>query len=179
MQKDVLVEFDMIYTPLTKLAMKTAFDAHNNVQEEWKITDKAGVPYIFHPIHVAYQMETEDEICVALLHDVVEDTDVSLNDLRIKGFPERIINSLKLLTKEKNDSKSIGKDAKRKEYIDYIKNLKASGDNVVIKVKLADLRHNSDRSRIDEHSLNDEDRERFEELFSKYEEAIWILSNEG
>ena len=164
----------MKYTTITKLAMITAFDAHNNVSEEWKRTDKAGVPYIYHPIHIAYQMETEDEICVAILHDVVEDTDVTLDDLRDKGFPERIIDSVKLLTKEKSDSKD--KDILYREYIEYIKTLKASGDKVAIKVKLADLRHNCDWTRLDEQSLTDEDREWFNELFGKYEEAIKILS---
>jgi len=165
----------MLHTPLTKLAMITAFEAHNNVAEEWKRTDKVGVPYIYHPIHVAYQMETEDEICVALLHDVVEDTGVTLDDLREKGFPERIIDSVKRLTKEDSDSKD--KDVLYREYIEYIITLKASGDKVAIKVKLADLRHNSDRSRFVGQSITDEDREKLEKLFRKYEEAIRILED--
>jgi (p)ppGpp synthase/HD superfamily hydrolase len=149
----------MIYTPLTKLAMITAYDAHNNAPED-KRTDKAGVPYIYHPIHVAEQMNTEDEIeiCVALLHDVVEDTQVSFDDLRAKDFPEKIIDSLQLLTK----SDSI-------DYFDYIQSIKNSGDKVAIAVKLADLHHNSDRSRIDNPTPEDEER------YAKYEEAIRIL----
>ena len=61
----------MIYTPLIKKALKIAFAAHENQ------VDKGGIPYIFHPYEVAQQMTTEYEICTALLHDVIEDTDVT------------------------------------------------------------------------------------------------------
>ena len=62
----------MIYTNLTNKAMRIAYNAHNGQ------LDKSDVPYIFHPFHLAEQMKTEHEVIVALLHDVVEDTDVTL-----------------------------------------------------------------------------------------------------
>ena len=65
----------MIYTPLTMKAMKIAYDAHHGQ------VDKSGVPYIFHPCHLAEQMTDEVSTCVALLHDVAEDTDVTLEQL--------------------------------------------------------------------------------------------------
>ena len=82
----------MIYTELTKKAMKIAFQAHKEQ------VDKAGVPYIYHPIHLAEQMEDETTICVALLHDVIEDGDITAADLEKEGFREEMIEALKLLT---------------------------------------------------------------------------------
>ena len=65
----------MLYTPLTKKAMKLCFAAHRDQ------TDKSGLPYVFHPIHLAEQMTDEETTVVALLHDVVEDTEYTLSDL--------------------------------------------------------------------------------------------------
>ena len=65
----------MIYTEKTKRAMQIAYEAHHGQ------LDKSGVPYIYHPIHLAEQMDTETETIVALLHDVVEDTPVTMEDL--------------------------------------------------------------------------------------------------
>ena len=66
----------MIYTDLTKKAMKLCFDAHKNQ------VDKSGMPYVFHPFHLAEQMTDERTTVAALLHDVMEDTEYTLNDLR-------------------------------------------------------------------------------------------------
>ena len=66
----------MIYTPLTKRAAEIAYNAHMGQR------DKAGMPYIFHPYHVAEQMKDEMTVCAALLHDVAEDTAVTLEDLK-------------------------------------------------------------------------------------------------
>ena len=74
----------MLYTPLTKKALKLAYAAHAGQ------VDKAGMPYIFHPYEVALQVQTEEEVCAALLHDVVEDTDWTMEDLRAAGFPETV-----------------------------------------------------------------------------------------
>ena len=60
----------MIYTDLTNKDLKLMYDAHNGQ------VDKAGIPYRFHPYEVANHMRTEDEICVELLHDVVEDSKI-------------------------------------------------------------------------------------------------------
>ena len=65
----------MINTKLTRKAMIIAYEAHKNQ------VDKSGVPYIYHPIHVAEQMDTENECIIALLHDVVEDTNVTFKQL--------------------------------------------------------------------------------------------------
>ena len=72
----------MIYTVLTNKALQIAYEAHQGQ------VDKAGLPYIFHPFHLAEQMTDEISTCVALLHDVAEDTDVSLDDLA-REFPQR------------------------------------------------------------------------------------------
>ena len=120
----------MIYTPKTKMALKLCFAAHKEQ------TDKSGMPYVFHPFHLAEQMQTEETTIVALLHDVVEDTDYTLADLSAMGFETVITDALALLT---HDAKV--------PYMDYVRAIK---DNPIAKaVKLADLKHNSDLSRLD------------------------------
>lgn len=120
----------MVYTELTKKALRIAYDAHKDQ------VDRTGLPYIFHPYHLAEQMDTEDEVIVALLHDVVEDTDMTLDDLRAAGFSERVVNAVNLLTHDDSDA-----------YMDYVQKIKS--DPLAVKVKLADLRHNSDVTRLD------------------------------
>lgn len=143
----------MIYTELTVKAMKTAYDAHHGQY------DKSGVPYVFHPFHVAEQMEDELSVCVALLHDVVEDTDVEFSDLE-KDFPQEIIDALKLLTHDKDE-----------DYHKYVKALKINP--VAVKVKLADIEHNMDESRIvGINGVTEEQKQHFRE---KYEKAKRIL----
>ena len=140
----------MIYTDLTKKAMKLCFDAHKNQ------VDKSGMPYVFHPFHLAEQMTDEQTTVAALLHDVMEDTEYTLNDLRQMGFPEDVLAALKLLTHD---------DAKG--YLDYVKRIK---DNPIARaVKLADLRHNSDLTRLD--SVDEKALARVE----KYRAAIRLL----
>lgn len=118
----------MIYTTLTMKAMKLAYTAHHGQ------VDKSGMPYIFHPYHLAEQMQDEITTCVALLHDVVEDTDVTFADLE-KDFPEEVIDALRLLTHEEG-----------KDYFEYVRAIKT---NPIAKaVKLADLAHNSDETRL-------------------------------
>ena len=120
----------MIYTDMTKKALKLCFDVHKEQ------VDKSGLPYVFHPFHLAEQMETEDTTIVALLHDVVEDSDLTLDDLRQMGFGDAVIAALALLTHDP-----------AVEYMDYVRAIK---DNPIARaVKLADLRHNSDLTRLD------------------------------
>ncbi len=120
----------MIYTKMTKKALKLCFKAHKRQK------DKSGMPYVFHPFHLAEQMVTEETTIVALLHDVVEDTRYTFRHLEKMGFEKPIIEALRLLTH--NDG------SKYMEYVAKIKN------NPIAKaVKLADLRHNSDLSRLD------------------------------
>lgn len=118
----------MIYTELTIRAMNLAYTAHHGQY------DKGGVPYIFHPIHLAECMDDEISTCVALLHDTVEDTEVTLEQLA-KLFPKDVVDAVALLT-----------HAEDVEYFDYVRAIKA--DPVAVKVKLADLAHNGDPKRI-------------------------------
>ena len=140
----------MIYTDLTKKAMRLCFAAHAGQ------LDKGGVPYVFHPFHVAEQMEDELSTVVALLHDVVEDTDYTMEDLAQMGFPERALSALKLLTHDK-----------RVPYLDYVAAIRH--DPIARAVKLADLRHNSDLSR-----LTDPDASALARV-EKYRRAIALL----
>ena len=119
----------MIYTPLTKKALKLCFEAHRDQ------VDKSGTPYVFHPFHLAEQMETEEETCTALLHDVMEDTAWTYEQLAAEGFPSSVMEALALLTHDDNTP-----------YLDYVERL--SGNRIAARVKLADLRHNSTAGRL-------------------------------
>ena len=119
----------MLYTELTIKAMRIAYEAH---KEQY---DKGGVPYIFHPYHIAEQLEDEYDICVALLHDVVEDTEVTLEYLENSGFPEEIVSAVGLLTKIKGE-----------DYMEYVRRVKTN--DIAKRVKLLDLAHNSDPTRL-------------------------------
>lgn len=129
--------------------MVIAYEAHKNQ------VDKSGVPYIYHPIHVAEQMDTENECIIALLHDVVEDTNVTFKQLE-EVFSKEIIDILKLLTREENI-----------EYDEYIKRIK--NNSIACKVKIADLTHNLDKTRLD--FVTEIDVKRNE----KYKKALQIL----
>lgn len=118
----------MIYTPLTNKAMRLAYDAHQGQ------TDKGGLPYVFHPYHLAEQMPDEASVCVALLHDVVEDADVSFEELE-RSFPSEVVDAVRLLTRQPDV-----------DYLDYVRTIKS--DPIAVRVKLADLAHNSDESRL-------------------------------
>ena len=131
----------MIYTELTMKAMVLAYNAHHGQ------FDKGGVPYIFHPIHLAEQMDDEISTCVALLHDTVEDTDVTLEDLA-KDFPAEVVNAVRLLT-----------HAEDVEYFDYVRAIKS--DPIATKVKLADLNHNGDPSRISNQGNAEKRRQKY------------------
>lgn len=142
----------MIYTPATKKALKLCFEAHKDQ------LDKSGMPYVFHPFHVAEQMPDENTTVVALLHDVVEDTEYTLDDLRNLGFNSKVINAIALLTHDPNVP-----------YEEYLKRIKT--DEIAKTVKLADIMHNSDQTRLD---ANDE---RAECLEKKYKRALETLNN--
>ena len=142
----------MIYTELTKKALKISFRAHKDQ------TDKSGLPYVFHPFHLAEQMDEEYAVCVALLHDVVEDTDLTPDDLRAEGFPEEVVRAVARMTHPDGVP-----------YLEYVETLKE--DPLARKVKLADLRHNSDLSRLDR--VTEKDLQRVE----KYRKAMEILGN--
>ena len=142
------------YTKL-KTALNLARKLHKNDK------DKANDDYIFHPVLVALECESIDEKVVALLHDVIEDhgDEISYDDLLNMGFNVEIIEALKLVTHVRD--KSI-KDIKI-EYREYIKKLKESNNKIAINVKLADLKNNSDISRLDGKKP------------FKYEEYLWAI----
>ena len=146
----------MIYTQLTNKAMKIAYDAHHGQ------VDYNGIPYIFHPLHLAEQMQDEVSCCAALLHDVAEDTSVTLEMLAAE-FPQEVIAVLRLLTHEKDVP-----------YFDYVRAIKANP--IAVKVKLADLDHNSDQTRCVGSGLSEE---KLAYWRHKYHTARKILTEES
>jgi (p)ppGpp synthase/HD superfamily hydrolase len=97
--------------------------------------DKAGKPYILHPLRLMFKLQTENEMIVAVLHDVVEDTDWTIEKLEAEGFDEEVLNAVKLLTHDKK--------VPYKKYIEAMK-----PNKIALKVKLADLEDNLDIKRI-------------------------------
>lgn len=154
----------MIYTKLTNRALKLAYDAHHGQ------LDFNGVPYIFHPYHLAEQMKDEITTCVALLHDVVEDTDVTIEELEAE-FPKEVTDAVRLLTHDKTI-----------DYFDYVQALKA---NPIAKtVKLADLSHNQDESRIaDPSAVTEQKLKHWREKYTKarkiLEDSSWMIRPAG
>ena len=130
-------------------AIEIALDAHKNV------SDKGGNPYILHPLRLMLQMDSEEEMIVAILHDVVEDSEKwSFDKLHKEGFSKSIINSLRSVTKENEDE-------------DYEKFIDRSiKDKIGRKVKMADISDNLDISRLKE--VTDKDILRI----NKYKKAL-------
>jgi (p)ppGpp synthase/HD superfamily hydrolase len=122
---------------LVEKAIALAVEAHAGE------VDKQGKPYILHPLHLMMQMETAEEMITAVLHDVVEDTPTTLEDLRQQGFPEAVLEALALLT---HDTASTS----YKEYVAAVK-----PNPLARKVKLADLAHNMDVRRLPEMGMKD------------------------
>ncbi len=117
----------MYYSEMVKKAVNIMFEAHK------EDVDKGGYPYVFHPFYLATKVEGENETCVALLHDVIEDhgDKYSFEYLEKEGFNKEIIEALRLLTHKKDVP-----------YIEYI--AKISKNNVAKVVKIEDLKHNLD-----------------------------------
>lgn len=139
----------MIYTEQTNKALKLCYQAHHGQ------VDKAGIPYVFHPIHLAEQMTDEETIVAALLHDVMEDTAVTLDQLKQMGFAPSILEALSLLTHQEGTP-----------YQEYVRRL--SGNPIARAVKIADLRHNMDETRTAGLPRN-------EERVRKYQTALQFL----
>ena len=142
----------MIYTSMTRKAIQIAYQAHEGQ------VDESGIPYIFHPYHVAEQMTDELSACVAVLHDVLEDTTVTEEDLAAQ-FPGEVMDCLRLL-----------KHNRTEPYLDYIRRIKVNP--TAVRVKLADIAHNSDESRL--YGIEIEER-RLKHWRDKYREARRIL----
>ena len=141
----------MIYTPMTIAAAKIAAECHHGQYY------KGGMPYIFHPFHLAEQMEDEITAAIALLHDVAEDTAVTLEELALQ-FPPQVMDALRLLTHDESVP-----------YFDYIAAICRNPHAVI--VKMADLRHNMDADRIQHPTARDEVRR------DKYKAAYAMLEN--
>lgn len=137
--------------PMLELALSIAMEAHRGQ------FDKAGIDYIEHPLYVASQVDTEEEKAVALLHDVIEDSPFSAEELLLAGLSETVVTAVQILSKKKGQ-----------DYPTYLKTVKSNPLARV--VKLADLKHNSDLSRLS--SVTDKDLEGLE----KYKKAIDYLS---
>ena len=118
--------------------------------------DKQGMPYILHVLAVMANLrniEDEDLMCIAALHDVVEDTYVTLEDLRNEGFSDRVVNTVSLLTKEEGYSEE-----------GYLNGILSSKDAIL--VKLADLEHNMDIKRL--KGIRDKDMARLQKYTKMY-----------
>jgi (p)ppGpp synthase/HD superfamily hydrolase len=137
--------------PTIEDAIKLALEKHHGQ------TDKAGEPYILHPLRVMAQMQTEAEQIVAVLHDVVEDTDVTLDALRQMGFSEEIVEAIDHLSRRDDET-----------YEQFIQRIKPNP--LAVRVKLGDLRDNMDLRRnatLDEKAL---------ERFQRYRKAWFELT---
>lgn len=140
----------MIYTKMINKALNIAYKAHHGQK------DKGNVPYIFHPYHIAEKFNNETDICVAILHDVLEDTFVSKEELE-GYFPKEVIEPLVLLTRSTHDT-----------YFEYIKNI--CSNPIAKKVKIEDIKHNLVFERIQNKTRN-------EKLKKRYLKALEILKN--
>ena len=120
----------MVYSEAVKRASEIAFEAHKDD------LDLGDYPYFMHPLFLAFQMNDEDSVCAALLHDVIEDHGdrYSFDTLVCEGFNDRVVRAVKLLTHDESVP-----------YMDYVRGIKP--DPIARAVKIADLRHNLDVSR--------------------------------
>ncbi len=142
----------MIYTDKTKAALKLCYEKHQGQ------LDKSGIPYVFHPFHLAEQMSDENTTIVALLHDIIEDTDCTAELLYEKGFSAEVIEAIQLMTHKKGV-----------DYMDYVREI--AKNPIARAVKIADLKHNSDLTRldvIDEKALSR--REKYQKALESLEE---------
>lgn len=142
----------MIYTKMTLKAMRLAYKAHLGQ------VDGNNMPYIFHPYHLAEQMDDEITCTVALLHDVVEDTEVTIEELE-QEFPLEVTDAIRLLT-----------HGEGVDYFDYVREIKKNP--IAKRVKLEDLKHNSDESRNADASFTEERLARWREKYTKAKEIL-------
>ena len=123
--------------------------------------DKGGLPYFNHLLKVYGGVSSYEEKIIALLHDVVEDTNITYDDLKEFGYDNNIIDSLKILTKNKGEY-----------YPDYIERIINSNNKLALNVKLSDLKHNMDITRIKNPTVND-----YERISKRYEPAYLKIKN--
>lgn len=138
---------------LLEKAIHIAVEAHRGQ------VDKAGFPYILHPLRMMLKMRNEREMMVAVLHDLIEDTPWTLERLRQEGFPEDVLGALDCVTRRKDET-----------YEQFV--LRSVANPVARKVKLADLEDNMDLRRIAKVTRNDLDRvERYHRAWTSLMEA--------
>ena len=142
---------------MTNKAMRLAYKAHQNQ------VDKGGIPYIFHPYHLAEQMNNEIRVCAALLHDVVEDTDVTIEQLK-EEFPCSVTDILQLLTHGNGI-----------DYYEYVAGICTNIDAAF--VKLADLIHNMTEERLPDSigDIQQDNDEKRQQWFQKYAKALSMV----
>ena len=138
---------------LLEKAIHIAVEAHKGQ------FDKSGKPYILHPLRMMMKFRDEQSQIVAILHDVIEDTPVTMQDIRDHGFSETIINALDCVTERDGES-----------YDDFI--LRISENKLATKVKIEDIRDNMDVNRLDE--IKDKDIARLK----KYHKSLRILEKQ-
>ena len=127
--------------------------------------DKAGHPYLWHLLRVSNRLDLEIEKIAGLLHDVLEDTEITEQDLLDVGIPEEIIDIVKIVTHDKIDKSNMTKDEKLELYNKEIDKVINSGNIHAIRLKEADMSDNYDPDRIKE--LPEEKQEWFHEKYGK------------
>lgn len=143
----------MIYTDQTRKAMQIAYRAHHGQ------VDKSGVPYLYHPIHLAEQMNDEVTVTAALLHDVLEDSPMTAEELCAAGISQQVVDAVVLLTRPPE-----------MPYLDYVEQIR--NNPIARAVKCADLRHNCDPSRLPDPP------DGWREKRELYQKALEILTDE-
>lgn len=138
--------------PNLEKAIQIAATAHNGQ------TDKGGKPYILHPLRVMIQMDSEAAMIVAVLHDVVEDSEYTFDNLKAFGFSNEIITAVKYLTKQEGEP-----------YETYLQRIKSN--SLARQVKLADLKDNMNLQRLQNITSKDVERQ------EKYAKAVQILAS--
>jgi (p)ppGpp synthase/HD superfamily hydrolase len=121
--------------------------------------DRAGAPYILHPLRMMFAVQTDAERMAAVLHDVVEDTEWTLEALRERGFPEQVVTAVDHLTRREGES-----------YEAFV--LRAAEHPVARRVKVADLEDNMDVRRLGTVSADDAER------LTKYHRAWRLLTGD-
>ena len=122
--------------------------------------DKGNQPYILHPLRVMLRLQTEEERTVGVLHDVIEDTSVTIEDLRKQGISKEVLEALEHIAK-----------GKQEPYMEYIS--RVIQNPLALKVKKCDLEDNMNRSRLEKVTEKDEARlKKYELAYSKVIEAL-------
>lgn len=140
--------------------IKSAYNLINKYHKDQ--LDKGGNPYITHLEFVSSKMTCQIGKVAALLHDIKEDTPITNEELLSNGISQEIIDIIDILTKKESDI-----------YMDYINRIKNCNNPIAIKIKLADLTHNMDISRIPNPTEKDLNR-----IKNRYKKAYDILNKE-